>query len=67
MNDIETSHPSRHPASRRPLRGPGRKALAAVALGGAALVIFGGTLRTLLVIAVAAAIVAAARRLRPKR
>ena len=68
MNDIETSDPPRHPAARRLLRGPGRKALAAVVLSGVALVIFGGlTLRTLLVIAAAGAIVAAARRYRPKK
>jgi hypothetical protein len=55
--------PSSPEFARRHLRGPGRKALAAVALSGAALVIFGGlTLRTLLVIAAAGAIVAAARR-----
>ena len=68
VNHIETSGPPRQPAARRHLRGPGRKALAAVALGGVALVIFGGlTLRTLLVLAVAGAIVAAARRYRPKK
>jgi hypothetical protein len=68
VNQIETSDPPRQPASRRHLRGPGRKALAAVAVSGVALVIFGGlTLRTLLVIAVAGAIVAAARRYRPKK
>jgi hypothetical protein len=68
MNDIETSHPPRHPATRWHLHGPGRKALAAVVLSGVALVIFGGlTLRTLLLIAVAGAIVAAARRYRPKK
>jgi hypothetical protein len=68
MNHIETSDPPRHPAARRYLRGPGRKALAAVVLSGVALVIFGGlTLRTLLVIAAAGAIVAAARRYRPKK
>jgi hypothetical protein len=68
MNDIETSDPPRHPATRRHLRGPGRKALAAVVLSGVALVIFGGlTLKTLLVIAAAGAIVAAARRYRPKK
>jgi hypothetical protein len=68
MNDIETSDPPRHPAARRHLRGPGRKALAAVVLSGVALVIFGGlTLKTLLVIAAAGAIVAAARRYRPKK
>ena len=68
VNHIETSGPPRQPAARRHLRGPGRKALAAVALSGVALVIFGGlTLRTLLVLAVAGAIVAAARRYRPKK
>ena len=68
VNDIETSDTPRHPAARRHLRGPGRKALAAVVLSGAALVIFGGlTLRTLLVIAAAGAIVAAARRYWPKK
>ena len=68
VNHIETSGPPRQPAARRQLRGPGRKALAAVALSGVALVIFGGlTLRTLLVLAVAGAIVAAARRYRPKK
>ena len=68
MNHIETSDPPRHPAARRHLPGPGRKALAAVVLSGVALVIFGGlTLRTLLVIAAAGAIVAAARRYRPKK
>ena len=68
VNDIETGDPPRHPAARRHLRGPGRKALAAVVLSGAALVIFGGlTLRTLLVIAAAGAIAAAARRYRPKK
>jgi hypothetical protein len=68
VNDVETRHPPRQPAPRRHLRGPGRKALAAVALSGVALVIFGGlTLRTLLVIAAAGAIVAAARRYRPKK
>lgn len=68
VNDIETSDPPRHRAARRHLRGPGRKALAAVVLSGVALVIFGGlTLRTLLVIAVAGAIVGAARRYRPKK
>jgi hypothetical protein len=67
VNDIETRDPPRHPAARRHFRGPGRKALAAVALSGVALVIFGGlTLRTLLVIAAAGAIIAAARRYRPK-
>jgi hypothetical protein len=68
VNDIETSDPPRQPAARRHLRGPGRKALAAVALSGVALVIFGGlTVRTLLVIAAAGAIVAAARQYRPKK
>jgi hypothetical protein len=68
MNHIETSGPPRHPAARRHLRGPGRKALAAVVLSGVALVTFGGlTLRALLVIAAAGAIVAAARRYRPKK
>jgi hypothetical protein len=67
VNDIETSDPSGI-RPRRHLRGPGRKALAAVALSGVALVIFGGlTLWTLLVIAAAGAIVAAARRYRPKK
>jgi len=67
VNDIETRDPPRHPAARWHMRGPGRKALAAVALSGVALVIFGGlTLRALLVIAAAGAIVAAARRYRPK-
>jgi hypothetical protein len=68
VNDIETGDPRRHPAARRRLRGPGRKALAALVLSGAALVIFGGlTLRTLLVIAAAGAIAAAARRYRAKK
>ena len=68
VNDIETSDPPRHPAARQRLRGPGRKALAAVVLTGVALVIFGGlTLRTLLVIAAAGAIAAAARRYRRKK
>jgi hypothetical protein len=50
VNDIETSDPPRHPAARRHLRGPGRKALAALVLSGVALVIFGRlTLWTLLV------------------
>jgi len=66
--DFETSDPPRHPSARRHLRGPGRKALAAVLLSGVALVIFGGlTLWMLLVIAAAGAIVAAARRYRPKK
>jgi hypothetical protein len=68
VNDIEASDPPRHPAAHRHLRGPGRKALAAVVLSGVALVIFGGpTLPTLLVIAAAGPIVAAARRYRPKK
>jgi hypothetical protein len=47
MNHIETSGPPRHLVARRLLRGPGRKALAAVVLSGVALVIFGRlTLRT---------------------
>jgi len=51
VKDIETSDPPRHPAVRRHLRGPGRKALAALVLSGVALVIFGRlTLWTLLVI-----------------
>jgi len=50
------------------LRGPGRKALAALVLSGTALVIFGRlTLWTLLVIAAAGTVVAAARRYRPKK
>jgi hypothetical protein len=50
------------------LRGPSRKALAALVLSGVALVIFGRlTLWTLLVIAAAGAIAAAARRYRPKK
>jgi len=68
VKDIETSDPPRHPAVRRHLRGPGRKALAALVLSGVALVIFGRlTLWTLLVIVAAAAIAAAARRHRPKK
>jgi hypothetical protein len=68
VNDIEAGDPPRHPAARRPLRGPGRNALAALVLGGVALVIFGRlTLLTLLVIAAAGAIAAAARRHRPKK
>jgi hypothetical protein len=68
VNDIEPTDPPRHPAARRHLRGPGRKALAAVVLSGVALVIFGGlTLLTLLVIGAAGAIVAAARRYWPKK
>jgi len=34
VNDIETSDPTRHPAGRRHLRGPGRKALAVLVLSG---------------------------------
>ena len=45
VNEIETSDPPRHPAARRHVRGPGRKALAAVVLSGAALVIFGDSTR----------------------
>jgi len=41
VNDIETSDPPRRPAVCRHLRGPGRKALAALVLSGVALVIFG--------------------------
>ena len=68
VNHIETSDPSRHPAARRHLRGPGRKALAALVLSGVTLVIFGRLiLWTLLVIAAAGAIAAAARRYRPKK
>ena len=68
VNDIETSDPPRRPAVCRHLRGPGRKALAALVLSGVALVIFGRlTLWTLLVIAAAGAIAAAARRYRPKK
>ena len=68
VNDIETSDPPRRPAARRHLHGPGPKALAALALSGVALVIFGRlTLRTLLVTASAGAIAAAARRYRPKK
>jgi len=69
VNNIEASDPPpRHPAARRHLRGPGRKALAALVLSGVALVIFGRlTLSTLLVIAAAGAIAAAARRYRPKK
>ena len=40
VNDIETSDPPRRPAVCRHLRGPGRKALAALVLSGVALVIF---------------------------
>jgi hypothetical protein len=47
MTHIEPGGPPRHPVARRLLRGPGRKALAAVVLSGVALVIFGRlTLRT---------------------
>jgi hypothetical protein len=68
VNEIETSDPPRHPAARRHLRGPGRKALAALVLSGVALVIFGPlTVWTVLVIAAAGAIAAAARRSRPKK
>ncbi len=68
VNDNETSDPPRHQAARRHLRGPGRKALAALVLSGVALVIFGRlTLWTLLVIAAGGAIAAAARRYRPKK
>jgi hypothetical protein len=68
VKDIGTSDPPRHPAVRRHLRGPGRKALAALVLSGVALVIFGRlTLPTLLLIAAAAAIAVAARRHRPNK
>ena len=68
VNDTETSDPPRHPAVRRHMRRPGRKALAALVLSGVALVIFGRlTLWTVLVIVAAAAIAAAARRHRPKK
>jgi hypothetical protein len=68
VKDIETSDPPRHTAVRRHLRGPGRKALAALVLSGVALVIFGRlTLWTLLVIVAAVAIAAAARRHWPKK
>ena len=68
VDDIETSDPPRHPAARRHLRQPGRKAPAAMVLSGVALVIVGGlTLLTVLVISAADAIVAAARRCRPKK
>jgi len=69
VNDIGTSDPPPlHEAARRHLRGPGRKALAALVISGVALVIFGRlTLWTLLVIAAAGAIAAAARRYRPKK
>ena len=68
VNDIETGDPARQPAARRHLRGPGRKALAALVLSGVALVIFGRLiLWTLLVVAAAGAIAAAARRYRPKK
>jgi hypothetical protein len=67
VRGIGTSDPPRHPAVRRHLRGPGRKALAALVLSGVALVIFGRlTLWTLLVIVAAGTIAAAARRYRPK-
>jgi hypothetical protein len=65
-----TSKPATRPGirPRRHLRGAGRKALAAMALSGVALVILGGlTLWTLLMIAAVGAIVAAARRYRPKK
>jgi len=67
VNDIKpATRPGIRP--RRHLRGPGRKALAALVLSGVALVIFGRlTQSTLLVIAAAGAIVAAARRYRPKK
>ena len=68
VNDIETRDPLRYPAARRHLRGPGRKALAALVLSGVALVIFGRLiLWTLLLIAAVGAIAAAARRYRPKQ
>jgi hypothetical protein len=68
VNDIENSDPPRRPVARGRLRGPSRKALAALVLSGVALVIFGRlTLSTLLVIAAAGAIAAAARRYRPKK
>jgi hypothetical protein len=68
VNNIESSDPPRHPAGRRHLRGPGRKALAALVLSGVALVIFGRlTLSTLLVIAAVGAIAAAARWNRRKK
>ena len=68
VNDIETGDPPRHPAARRHVRGPGRKALAALVLSGVALVILGRlTLWTLLVIAAAGAIAAAVRWYRPKK
>jgi hypothetical protein len=69
VNNFKPSDPpSPHPAARRHLRGPGRKALAALVLSGVALVIFGRlTLSTLLVIAAAGAIAAAARQNRPKK
>jgi hypothetical protein len=67
VNDTETSASPR-PAARRHLRGPGRRPLAALALSGVALVIFGRlTPWTLLVIAAAGAIAAATRRSRPKK
>ena len=68
VNHTETSDPPRVLAARRNLRGPGRKALAALVLSGVAQVVFGRiTLWTLLVIAAAGAIAAAARRHRPKK
>jgi uncharacterized membrane protein YdbT with pleckstrin-like domain len=68
VNELETSDQPRHPAALRHLRNPGRRALAALVLGGVALVIFGRLiLWTLLVIAAAGAIAAAARRYRPKK
>jgi hypothetical protein len=68
VNNIDTRDRLRHPPARRHLRGPRRKTLAALGLGGLALVIFGRlTLSTLLVIAAVGAIVAAARRYRPKK
>jgi hypothetical protein len=68
VKDIGTSDPPRHPAVRRHLRSPGRKALAVLVLSGVVLVIFGRlSLWTLLVIVAAAAIAAAARRYRPRK
>ena len=68
VNNIETRDPPRRPAAPRYLRGPRRKALAALGLSGLALVIFGRlTLSTLLVIAAVGGIVAAARRYLPKK
>ena len=68
VHDVGASDPSRYPAARRHLRGPGRTALAALVLSGVALVIVGRLARwTLLVIVAAAAIAAAARRYRPKK